>query len=271
MRARVSLPAGEVAIDLSRPIDISIPLDPHGPQPSCYGAPRASARPYSGEGFVLDTRRGGSCNCEEMVLIPHCNGTHTECAGHITEQRVHLRDVFNAPFSLCALISCAGTRYEDTTETSDPAPQAGDRLVTRTAIESAFGRLGRDSLEALAIRTLPNSIDKRTRDYMTDSPPYLSREAMLFVRELGVRHLLVDLPSVDRMFDEGRLTGHHVFWEMQAGSSQTPSKEALTRTITEMIFVPDEVGDGIYMLCLQIGPLESDASPSRPLLFELLG
>ena len=40
-------------------------------------------------------------------------------------------------------------------------------------------------------------------------------------------------------------------------------------TITEMIFVPDEVADGIYALSLQVAPFVADAAPSRPLLFAL--
>jgi len=39
-------------------------------------------------------------------------------------------------------------------------------------------------------------------------------------------------------------------------------------TITELIYVPNEVLDGAYLLNLQIAPFESDASPSRPLLLE---
>src|SRR5688572_15841185 len=89
----------------SRSADISISLDPHGPQPSAYGAPPATARPYSGEGFVLDTRRGGSCNCEVLQLTPHCNGTHTESVGHITRERFPLSAVALPSFVPCSVIS----------------------------------------------------------------------------------------------------------------------------------------------------------------------
>ncbi len=36
-----------------------------------------------------------------------------------------------------------------------------------------------------------------------------------------------------------------------------------------MIFAADSVEDGNYLLNLQIAPFTSDASPSRPILFEV--
>ena len=50
-------------------------------------------------------------------------------------------------------------------------------------------------------------------------PPFFSFEAMELVAELGVKHLLVDMPSVDRTFDEGRLSAHHIFWNVPQGSN----------------------------------------------------
>ncbi len=43
--------------------------------------------------FLGDTRSGGSCNAEVLTLTPHCNGTHTECIGHITDERITLAEV----------------------------------------------------------------------------------------------------------------------------------------------------------------------------------
>ena len=43
----------------------------------------------------------------------------------------------------------------------------------------------------------------------------------------------------------------------------------INSTITEMIFVNNEVKDGSYLLNLQIASFENDASPSKPILFEL--
>ena len=79
----------------------------------------------------------------------------------------------------------------------------------------------------------------------------------------GVKHLLLDLPSVDREEDGGQLLNHHQFW-------QYPNEIRKDATITELIFVPDEVKDGEYLLNLQVTSLVMDASPSKPVLYELV-
>ena len=80
--------------------------------------------------------------------------------------------------------------------------------------------------------------------------------------DLGIDHLLIDLPSVDKEVDGGKLSAHHAFW-------QYPHNTKLERTITEMIYVSNTVYDGSYLLNLQIASFENDASPSKPLLFQL--
>jgi hypothetical protein len=119
------------------------------------------------------------------------------------------------------------------------------------------------------VRTLPNDAGKRTRHWENDTTPYFTPEAMRVVRGRGVSHLLVDLPSVDPLYDNGLLAAHRVFWDVPPGSTELPGEEARRRTITEMIFVPDEVHDGRYLLTIQTPPLASDAVPSRPLLFSV--
>ena len=72
--------------------------------------------------------------------------------------------------------------------------------------------------------------------------------------------MLVDLPSVDPEVDAGKLSAHHAFWNYP----DSPRKHA---TITEMVYVPDSMEDGNYILNLQIASLQTDASPSKPVLY----
>lgn len=232
----------------SVPIDLSIPLDPHGPQPNAYGAPLATGHPYSGDGFTLDTRFGGSCNCEVLQFTPHCNGTHTESVGHITRERFPLTEVPMLGFRSCFLFTVRPDGRGIRAEHLEHAP---------------YG------LETLVIRTLPNETSKRTRRWENDSTPYFTVEAMRAIRARGVQHLLVDLPSLDPLYDGGALAAHRVFWDMPPGSQELPGEEARRRTITEMIFVPDSVLDGDYPLIIQTPNIVSDAVPSRPILFVL--
>ena len=93
--------------DLGSPVSIAIPLDFAGPQPSCFDAPRADARPLRAGSFVGDTRAGGSCNCEILTLAPHCNGTHTECVGHVTDDRVAVSERVPGGLRLARLVTVA--------------------------------------------------------------------------------------------------------------------------------------------------------------------
>src|SRR6476661_8565548 len=90
---------------LTDPIDISIPLRFGGEQPNAYGVEPASSEPCRSGDLIGDTRRGGSCNFESLTLIPHCNGTHTECVGHITNQRISIRECLTDAFVGATLIS----------------------------------------------------------------------------------------------------------------------------------------------------------------------
>lgn len=235
------------------PVDLSIPLDPHGPQPSAFGAPPATARPYSGPGFTLDTRLGGSCNCEVIEFVPHCNGTHTESVGHITRERVPLSAVPLPVFLSCSVISVAPAGWE----------------VRAEDVERVLAHVRADSLEALVVRTLPNDEGKRARRWEDATAPYFTVEAMRVIRARGVQHLLVDLPSLDPLSDGGALAAHRVFWDVPPGSTDLPAAEAQRRTVTEMIFVPDDVPDGPYRLTIQCPNIVSDAAPSRPILLPL--
>jgi hypothetical protein len=82
------------------------------------------------------------------------------------------------------------------------------------------------------------------------------------LNQKGVQHFLIDLPSVDRENDEGKLLFHHAFW-------QVPFNPQFHKTITEFIYVEDAIKDGLYLLNLQTAPFENDATPSRPVLFEI--
>jgi hypothetical protein len=267
--ASIVLDDARFALDAGAAIDISIPLDFHGPQPNHFGAPPARARPLAAGGFVGDTRRGGSCNCEVLELTPHCNGTHTECVGHLTGERLSVAERAREPLVRALLLSVTPAPAAASGESAEPAPLPGDRLVTAAALTAAAAVLGGGGrpAPALVIRTLPNGADKRSRVYGEEVAPYLSLEAMRWIVARGVRHLLVDLPSVDRGHDEGRLAGHRVFWGLPPGASDAAAAVRPEATITELVYVPDGAADGRYALSLQLPPFVSDAAPSRPLLY----
>jgi kynurenine formamidase len=269
LKALVQLDRGEVAIDLSRPINIAIDLDFTSAQPSHFGAPPAGTQAFAIPGFSGSVARGASCNCNVITLIPHCNGTHTECVGHLTTEPLDAYRVIPAGLVPALLASVEPVNAQGTRETADPLPKPGDLLITRRAIEQAWPTAMPFEPRALVIRTLPNEADKTRRDYTDTTPPYLSREAADLLIARGIEHLVVDLPSIDRAHDEGRLTTHRIFFGLPIGARLLREARRAGSTITELAFIPNGVPDGPYLLEIQAPAIGGDAVPSRPLLYSL--
>ena len=254
MKAGIEIGNKKYTIDFSKGIDVSIPLNFNGEQPNTYGVEKATSKPYQDGQFVGDTRKGGPCNFETYSFTPHCNGTHTECIGHITDERISILSSLKEEMIPSTLISVT------------PKSSSEDLIIAKEDLKSQLEHVKSEFLKGLIIRTLPNDKSKKSRDYMKESPCFFSIEAMEYIVSLGVKHLLVDSPSVDRLFDEGHLSAHNIFWETK-GKRFNPA--AQNKTITEMIFVPDLLDNGHYLLNLQIPAFVSDAAPSRPILYKI--
>ena len=146
---------------------------------------------------------------------------------------------------------------QDLSQNLETGASQGDWVVNEESL------LGMDlNVEALIIRTKPNDHSKTNRQYSGTNFPYLTLGAMQRIVDAGVQHLLVDLPSVDREEDGGALAAHHLFWNV-------PAEPNFQKTITELIYVPNEISDGNYILNLQVSNFANDAAPSRPMLFDL--
>jgi kynurenine formamidase len=173
--------------------------------------------------------------------------------GHITRDFYSVNQSLKQFFFVAELISIA------------PEWITEDWVVTKNQVVKALaGKIP----EALIIRTLPNEEEKLSNKYSNTNPPYLEEAAAIFLREIGIQHLLIDLPSVDKEHDEGQLLAHKAFWNVK-DINNLNADARLNATITELIFVADEVKDGGYLLNLQIASFENDASPSKPILFAI--
>jgi arylformamidase len=229
-------------------VDISIPVEAGGGAAAWY-VPPVRMEPVRAAGFVGSVAEGGSVNFRSITFNPHGHGTHTECSGHITREITSVLDEPPPAWMACALL----------TITPETLPN-GDLVITAAQLALAHPAHSARDIPALAIRTLPNDAGKRTRNWSNTNPPYLLREAAEWLVEHGVRHLLIDLPSVDAEEDGGALEAHHAFFK--PGNSDRRGA-----TITEFIFVDDATSDGLYALNLQLAAFVNDAAPSRPLLF----
>ncbi len=255
MIASLKVQNQEYTVDLKKGIDLSIPLSPTGP--SAWYIDPMRFTPVINDRFTGSVALGGNVNFRDVWFNPHGHGTHTETLGHITKDIISINKTLVEFFFIAKLITITPIHFEGET---DGFRQMGDVIITATQIESSLMEF---TGEALIIRTLPNGDFKKTRNYSNTNPPYFEPEALTAMRKAGIKHLLTDLPSVDREEDGGKLLAHHAYW---IGNR---TDDALA-TISEMIYVPDDISDGNYLLNLQTAPFENDAAPSRPVIFDLI-
>ncbi len=234
--------------DLTQAIDISIPLSPEVAGPNCFYAPLFEASPVGAGSFIGSTALGGAVNFLNLRINPHGNGTHTECVGHIAREPYTINRSLRQFVFTARVLSLYPSRQED-----------GDRVITRDQLAEVL-RPG--ETQALVVRTQPNDEHKKRTNYSGANAPYLHQAAASLLVEYGIEHLLIDLPSVDREEDGGHLLAHKAYWLY-------PDSPREAATITELIYVPNEVADGLYLLNLQIGSFEIDVSPSKPVLYAL--
>lgn len=232
-------------IDLSKPLDISIPMSGNASNVNAWYITHPRIEPHTEGKFIGAVSKGAAVNFNDIWFNPHAHGTHTECVGHITEEFHSVNKYLNQYFFYAEVVTIAPEKLNE------------DFVISKKQLQYAFGNKKRD---AIVIRTLPNLRDKCSRQYSKTNPPYVTEEAARFLVDKGVEHLLIDLPSVDKERDGGELLAHKAFW----GFNGKMRKQA---TITEFIFVPNSIGDGTYFLNLQVAPFENDASPSRPVLY----
>ncbi|MFD2588537.1 cyclase family protein [Croceitalea marina] len=248
MLAAIQYRSKNYKIDLTKPLDISIAMTGNESNVNAWYLGHPKIEPHEEDGFIGKVSEGASVNFNNIWFNPHSHVTHTECAGHITKDFYSINKNLKTFFFLTELITVAPEKFRD------------DFVISKKQLRYALGNKKR---EALVIRTLPNLSNKKTKQYSNSNPPYLLEEAAVYLREKGIKHLLIDLPSVDKEKDDGALVCHNAFWN-------TNGKIRLEATITEFIFVENNIEDGAYFLNLQVAPFENDASPSRPVLYKII-
>lgn len=231
----------------SNGLDISMPLRASADNVSAWYVKPPRFEPVRMGNWTGDVNQGGSVNFRDIFFNPHGHGTHTECVGHISKEPYTINQCLKEFMFLCDVISIT------------PEKKGEDTLITLDQLKKNFPDSG---AEALAIRTLPNLKTKLNFQYTNTNPCFIHHQVMAFLVQHGVKHLLFDMPSVDKEQDKGQLLGHHAFWEY-------PHNTQANRSITELIYIPNEIPDGPYLLHLQIASFENDASPSKPVLYRL--
>ncbi|MEQ3661578.1 MAG: cyclase family protein [Flavobacterium sp.] len=249
-----------IIIDLSKPLDISIPLSNNDKNPIAWYQNMPIIEPVKDGNWIGKVSEGkSSTNFNNIFFNPHAHGTHTECLGHITRDFYSINQCLKQFFFTAEVVSV------------QPKIIGEDLVITKEQIEESLNlsiRAQSRNPEAIVIRTLPNLEKKKHLNYSHTNPPFLELAAAIYIREMGIQHLLIDLPSVDKEHDGGALLAHKAFWNVK-NVNDLNTDARMNCTITEMIYVDDSISDGSYFLNLQIASFENDASPSKPVLYSL--
>ena len=232
--------------DLTAGYDLSIHVKAGAQTVNAFYIPFAQIDAIRVGDFVGSVSAGGSANCENIQFNPHGNGTHTECVGHVSHERISMPNCLKNYFYIAKLVSL------------EPKTIESDRILFADALDWETIHH-----EALIIRTLPNTPLKLQQNHSGKNPPFLDVGFAEKLMQHNIKHLLLDLPSVDREEDAGKLAAHKTFWNY-------PLNPRLDATITELIFVPNHISDGDYLLNLMVSAFESDAVPSKPIIYPLL-
>ena len=248
MKAIIEYNSRKIAIDVSKPIDISIAIDMTKENVNAWYMDAPKIFPQKFDGNTIKVSEGAVVNFNSIQFNPHSHITHTECVGHISEKVHSVNQNLKHFFFVAEVVTVAPELIND------------DFVISKKQLKSQIRNKKRD---AIVIRTLPNLPDKKSKKYSNTNPTYLSEEAAIYLKEKGIKHLLIDLPSVDKEKDEGKLLAHNAFWN-------TSGEVRMDATITEFIFVPNAIDDGEYLLNLMIAPFENDATPSKPILYKIL-
>ena len=239
----------EFISDLSKGIDISIPLTSESAGPKCFNAPNFKIEPVISGNFIGEISAGSPVNFRNIIINPHGNGTHTECVGHITAEPYSINQCLTEFHFVAFLVTIMPEKMHER-----------DYVITENVLRNKIGES--EQTPAIIVRTLPNTDEKLKKDYSGTNPAYFSEDAMLYLNNRDIVHLLTDLPSVDRAEDGGRLLAHKAFWDWPL----IPNKK---KTITEMVYIDNVVPDGLYLCNIQIASIESDASPSKIVIYPL--
>ncbi len=250
-------------VDLSRGEDAGYPVRFSRAEVSAFSLPEPRREPVTLGSFVGSVARGGSVNCEQLVLYPHGNGTHTECVGHVLQQPRAVLSLLPAGLVPALVVQVRPVALSSSGERYDGTHDGGDLVLTRKALSDAMGDVDVTGAALVVGSGLAAG------DRSGTNPPYFTSEAMKLCDERGLAHLLTDLPSLDREDDGGALANHRLLWGLEPGAREARDDERARRTVTELCRL-EHVAAGRYLLSLQVAPLESDAAPSRPVLHALL-
>ena len=251
MIAEININNEKFKVDLNNPIDLSLTSKDENSFKAWY-VDEIKINPIKNGDFIGSVNEGGPVNFREILINPHGNMTHTESVGHISKEKINVNKLLKTNNFLAQLITIKPQKIINKNK------KEVDQIISLKQIKNKII----PNIQALIIKT-QNNYDKLTKkNYNYTNWPFLAESSASYIRSKGIQHLLIDQPSIDKEFDEGKLLAHRAFWNY-------PNEIDSKKTITELIGIPNHVKDGRYLLNLTLANIENDAVPSRPIIYEL--
>ncbi len=136
-------------------------------------------------------------------------------------------------------------------------------MITKDQLE---GKIDTDC-EVIMINTGNNPLEKTFQGQ--NEMPFFTNEAMEYLsQQTHIQHLIVDLPSIDKAHDEGKLSNHHIWWQVNPQSKVLQETSRSDRTVSEWVFYPRNCKDGKYFVIYQAPLWGLDAVPTSIWLYK---
>ena len=236
MKAIVEYNSRKIEVDISNPLDISIPIDMSKKNINAWYVEDPKIFPESFDGEKIKVSEGAVVNFNNIHFNPHSHITHTECVGHISKEAIYMTELEVEPYLSCFLVNAKAESLPN-----------GDRVVN-------LGSFNWDEIPNCDAVIIHSGTTNKAEFFSGNNPCYIDKEVMAILVNKGINHVLTDLPSVDREDDGGALAAHKAFFKYP--------EIHLNRTITELIHVPNSVKNGEYVLSISFAPMETRA-PTR--------
>ena len=159
--------------------------------------------PFKDATFVADAAKGSPVNFKQLSFYPHAHGTHTETVGHISTQNIPITAIAFPLLQAAYVLNCTVEKRGE------------DELITRENLPA-------DLPEVVVLnsgKTYP-----RNHNFSNTNAPYLCSSLVTNLLDKGVKHLLLQEPSVDKEKDDGALQNHKAFWATEARAKTCRTK-----------------------------------------------
>ncbi len=254
MIAEINLNNETFKVNLNNPIDLSLTSKVKNSFKAWY-VNEIKINSIKNDDFIGSVKDGGAVNFREILINPHGNMTHTESVGHISQKEINVNKLLHTHHFIAQLITI---KPQKISINNKKGKKEVDEIISLNQIKNKI----LPNIQALIIRSQKNYDELTNKNYSHTNWPFLAESSAAYIRNKGVQHLLIDQPSIDKEFDEGKLLAHRAFWNY-------PNEIDLKKTITELIGIPDHIKDGRYLLNLSLANIENDAVPSRPIIYKL--